>query len=317
MPRRYTTKRRTSLLPPHRLLIVSDGKPGHVNQAIAFCRHLGYPYDVVEVAYRPRWRKSLTYPADRLRIYSARIFTVAGAVSGIYRAVVSAGSATYYPNRTLARRLGAKAVAIMLPKGYRLDFDLIVAPRHDHPPAREGIIEVPINLTFMEPRGLLTPLPDSGYISFIIGGDSPHGKLDAMLLKHHIDRIREQFPGYRAWMTTSRRTPLVIEQMLRQYDFDQAYYYSEAPVNPLADFLRHSEYVFLTGDSSSMISEAVSFGTACVEVLPLAEKTSPGNKIDELIGTLAAAGCLHVYDGGIGTADKKIDLAACLRGVKL
>jgi hypothetical protein len=37
--------------------------------------------------------------------------------------VVSAGSETYYANKVLARRHGVPSVAIMLPRGYRLNFD--------------------------------------------------------------------------------------------------------------------------------------------------------------------------------------------------
>ena len=121
------------LLNDSRLLILSDGKPGHVNQSIAFARHLGCEYDLVPVRFKRRLYKGLSYLADRFGYYSTNLFN-AERLSQRYAAVVSAGSETYYANRTLARQLGCKAIAIMLPQGYRLDFDLIVAQQHDEPP---------------------------------------------------------------------------------------------------------------------------------------------------------------------------------------
>ena len=36
-------------------------------------------------------------------------------------------------NKAVARRLGIPSVAVMLPRGYRFDFDLIIAQAHDDP----------------------------------------------------------------------------------------------------------------------------------------------------------------------------------------
>ena len=294
-----------------RLLILSDGKPGHVNQSIAFARHLGWQYDLLRVAFKRRVFKGLSYAADRLGIHAPALFT-ADVPAKKYVAVVSAGSDTYYANRTLAEQLGCKAVAIMLPKGYRLGFDLIVAQQHDDPPRRDTIIRVPINLTYVEPTGLVLPQPGHRYVALVIGGDSAHGKLDAGHLEKQISRVFELFPEHKVWMTTSRRTPTGVENMLRRYRFEQAVYYSQNPVNPIPDYLQHSEYVFLTADSSSMISEAVSFGHSCVEVLPLAERWPENSKFSKLLTALAEAQCLHVFDGSCAACRTKISLAEIL-----
>ena len=51
-------------------LILSDGKPGHVNQSIAFARLLGLDYEVREVSFRNRFCKGLSYLFDRVGIYT-------------------------------------------------------------------------------------------------------------------------------------------------------------------------------------------------------------------------------------------------------
>ncbi len=58
-----------------RLLILSDGKPGHVNQSIAFARHLGCDYDVCQVRFKSRWAKGLSYFFDRCGLLICCLFT--------------------------------------------------------------------------------------------------------------------------------------------------------------------------------------------------------------------------------------------------
>ncbi len=295
-----------------RLLILSDGKPGHVNQSIAFARHLDLDYDISPVAFKWRGGKALSYLFSQAHIYISALFA-SEINSGCYAAVVSAGSGTYYANRTLARQLQCKSVAIMLPNGYPLDFDLIVAQQHDNPPVQSNIITIPINLTYVEPQGLVTPQPGEKYISLIIGGDSHHARMDVELLKSQLNNIFSLFPDHSVWLTTSRRTSPEVEVMLRQFQYDRAVYYSQETINPIADFLQHSDYVFLTADSSSMISEAVSFGKSCVEVLPMTERQLIAGKINQLIRILVQQGCLAIFDGSVSAKNKKISLNDVLK----
>jgi len=299
-----------------KLLILSDGKPGHVNQSIAFAKHLGLDFELCEVTFRHPFFKALSYLLDRCHLKAFWLFEQEPFLSP-FRAVVSAGSNTYYANRVLAKKLGIPSVAIMLPRGYCLDFDLIVAQNHDKPPQRSNIIQVPINLSWLEPQGLVKPEDDKRYISLVVGGDGTQGKLDAVLLQRQVNNIFSLFPDHGIWLTTSRRTSAGIEAMLRKYSFDRAFFYSDEPINPIPDFLKHSEYVFITADSSSMISEAVSFGHSCVEILLLSDNKRVIGKFGFLLCELENLGCLHLFDGEIGKAQKKIDLGRFFRGVGL
>lgn len=299
-----------------RLLILSDGKPGHVNQSIAFARHLGYEYDLSLTGFKFRGAKALSYLLARWGFYSAFLFNTEITL-GDYTAVVSAGSGTYYANRTLAKSLACKSVAIMLPEGYRLDFDLIIAQQHDNPPLRNHIISIPINLTYIEPQGVVVPQPGEKYIALIIGGDSQKNRMDAALLRQQVAKIFELFPEHKVWLTTSRRTPEAVEQMLQEFQYERAVYYSQEPINPIPDYLQYSEYVFLTADSSSMISEAVSFGKSCVEVLPLAGDLPEHSKFSRLLGMLEENNQLHLFDQHVGHASIKINLTDIFSEVQL
>ena len=69
--------------------------------------------------------------------------------------VVGAGSTTSYATKVFAKKMHAKSVVMMLPRGYRYDFDIIFAQIHDNPPKQENIIEIPANFSYVEPKGYL------------------------------------------------------------------------------------------------------------------------------------------------------------------
>ena len=296
------------------LLILSDGKPGHLNQSLAFARLLGYRWQVRPVAFKNRACKALAYVADRLHLRLPALFHLDGEVPAGC-AVVSAGSETYYANKVLSRKLRVPAVAIMLPRGYRYDFDLIVAQQHDRPPRQSNILALPVNLSCAEPQGLVTRYGERPCVGLIVGGPSRHFDMEPERLREQVERVFALFPEADLLLTTSRRTPAAVEAFLEQLPFRYAVIYSKEPVNPIPDFLAICDYVFVTEDSTSMISEAVSTGHASVEVLPL-KATAARNKVGAMVAALAGRGCLHRFDGSLGDCHRKLDLAAELAKVR-
>jgi mitochondrial fission protein ELM1 len=301
----------TCLLKDKTVLILSDSKPGHVNQSIAFARLLNIPCEIRRVGFKNRLCKALSYLCDRLGLYSPMLFT-GDALTGDFGAVVSAGSETYYANRVLSRTLAARSVAIMLPKGYRYAFDLIIAQQHDHPPERVNILNLPVNLSWPEPQGFVERIDDRPCVALMIGGASRHFQMDAGQVQNQLEKIYSLFPGADFLATTSRRTPADVEALIEEGPFRYKVIASRENVNPFADFLAISDYVFVTEDSTSMISEAVCFGTANVEVLPLARQ-SRNNKLQLMTDFLASEGYLHLFDGFYGNSHRKLDLGPILR----
>ncbi|MBW6510040.1 MAG: mitochondrial fission ELM1 family protein [Desulfuromonadales bacterium] len=297
-----------------RALILSDGKPGHRNQAIALARHLGLSFDTVEVHFRRRLSKAISYLLDHLYIYCSCLYSLSSSIDADYCVLIAAGSESYYAAKTIGRAYDIPVVAVMLPKGYRYtDFELIFAQNHDLPPQRDNILTLPINLTYVDPQGHLVGQQGQHYVAFIIGGDSPHGVLDSQQLIMQIENVIADLSEHKFWLTTSRRTSKEVEKCLKNITFDHAIYYSDSQVNPIADFLKFSDYVFITADSTSMISEAVSYGQANVEVLPLRGSNSSKTKADKLISALALNSCLHIYDGQVGKANAKIDIGNIIK----
>ena len=303
-------------------LIVSDGKPGHFNQSIALCKHLGLEYKITEVAYKSRLHKALSYLLDHLGIYVESLYSDSSfkfQVSGL-DLIVSTGSTTYYANKLLAKKLKLPNVAILHPKGYRLDFSHIFCPFYDHPPKRENITELPLNLCaadesfFSEKtaefQGKRTPQKPA--IGIIIGGPNAVSDIDPEQIRKQMEQIFALTDGMERWVTTSRRTPPEVEKIIEGFPFDYKLINSRDDYNPIPAFIQLCDRLFVTSDSASMVSECASFGTAKVEVLMNRQLKTP-NKFEELIQGLEKRNAVHLFEGTLGDADTKIDLSELLR----
>jgi KDO2-lipid IV(A) lauroyltransferase len=150
--------------PARRVVVLSDGKRGHVKQSLAVVRAMtqvreGVAHEVLEVRYRrfgrplamalawlaPGWgasrglRWTLTAPAWR---------QIGAAYADV---VVSTGSSTAPINRLLTRRLRAKSVVVMTPAPLPATaFDLSFIPAHDRPPRHPRVIETPGALSLID-----------------------------------------------------------------------------------------------------------------------------------------------------------------------
>ncbi len=300
-----------------RALIFSDGKPGHRNQAIALARHLNLSFDTVEVHFRQRLAKMVSYPLDHLHLYCPGLFSLSSSIDGVYCVLIAAGSESYYAAKTIGRARDIPVMAVMLPRGYRYaDFKLIVAPEHDTPPRLSNILTIPVNPCWVEPAGLVQLPSGERLVSLVIGGSNQVYDIDPESLREIIEDIFQTFQSFQIMVATSRRTSKDVDDMLRAFPFKRRFLYSEDPANPIPDFLALSKYVFLTADSTSMISEAVSFGTACVEVIPLTTRRFPG-KFFRLTARLQELGCLHIFDGTLGEARNKVKIGDYLEGIRL
>ena len=297
-----------------KLLIVTDGKAGHENQSKAFCSALGFDYDCVRVRYPSRLHKGLSYLADRLGLLTDRLFE-AERTDGYYAAVVCTGSTAFYPGKVTARRRGIPVAAVLFPGGYRLDFDCILAPGFDQPPQHPNIVRVPVNLTstsaaFYE-AGVAAfrqrHTPRGPAVAVIVGGPNAIASLTPGRMKVELDRLFAATEGRERWVTTSRRTPPEVEALIDGYPFDYKLIYSRDTFNPIPAFVSLCETLFVTADSTGMLSEAVTRGSASVEVLM--NLTSDSSKFARFIRGLEAEGSAHVFDGTLGEARRKIDLA--------
>ena len=290
-----------------RVLILTDGKAGHENQSKAFARALGCDFDLIEIRFKSKFHKALSYVFDRFGIRTLSLLSVPASSPGVsYRAVLGTGSGTFYAAKAMAKKLGVKCGVVLYPRGYDIaSFDCVLAPAFDRPEAAANVIEIPANLVandeaFYEKgvaafRERTTVVPE---IAVIVGGPNKCSTMTADWMRMQLDEIFRA-PGAKA-VTTSRRTPPEVEAVIESYPWDYKLLYSKDHFNPIPAFVKLAKRLYVTAESTGMLSESCTFGAA--EVVAL-DNLNPGpHKFRRFVEDLRAAGYV---DG-----NRKVDLSA-------
>jgi len=239
---------------------------------------------------------------------------VATAQGGLRLFTVSTGTPPATLSLVLARMLGAESVVNMTPSLLpRRHFSLSIVPAHDLPAGEAvppGVVVTRLALGYHDAAAaefmagqlcLERQLERDGrYWGVAIGGPSAacpwagDRVLDELAALHGLARGE----GAQLLVTTSRRTPPHCLGWLRSHYLasPQVPYFlnaAEDPFNPLPALYELCERIFVTGDSYSMICEAVHAGHRPV-VLRTRVGGVPG-KLGRALAALAEAG-LAVYD---------------------
>ena len=320
----------------HKVLILTDGKAGHENQSKAFARALGCEFDLVEIHFKSAFHKAPSYFFDRFGIHTLSLFAnwprqarpsredeerEGRACRGHdYAAVLGTGSGTFYAAKSLARKLGVKCGVVLYPRGYRIaSFDCVLAPAFDRPAPAPNVITIPVNLVASDEafyaagteafRARYTPSGKPA-VAVIVGGPNKCSTLSADWMRTQLDQIfatykppssKLQAPSstHEIWVTTSRRTPPEVEAVVDSFPFDYKLLYSKDRFNPIPAFVKLARTLYVTAESTGMISESCTFGTAEVRVL---DNLKPGpHKFRRFVEDLAR--------GGYVDGTRKVDLS--------
>lgn len=290
-----------------KLLVLTDGKAGHENQSRAFARALGLPFDVATVRFKSRLHKILSYALSWMGIYSVRMFD-ADCGEG-YSAVIGTGSGVFYAAKTLANKNGATCGVVLYPRGYDIRaFDCVLSPAFDRPRKAANVIEIPANLVandgefyacgVREFEKRHTGRTGRPAVAVVIGGPNKCSSMSPEWMRGELERIFRENAGGEFWVTTSRRTPADVENVVDSFPWDYKLIYSRDRFNPIPAFVALSDVLYVTAESTGMISEACTFGSAQVNVI---DNLNPGrHKFRRFIEMLS--------EGGFIGGRKKVDL---------
>ncbi|MBQ9693358.1 MAG: mitochondrial fission ELM1 family protein [Kiritimatiellae bacterium] len=309
-------------------LILSDGKPGHENQSKALAEGLGFSFQIQSCVYPNKLKKTFSYLCDRVGI-TPDLTGILPEVSQRIEAepptvVIGAGSNTFYSLKLIRRKFNIPCIAILTPSGYSLDgFDVILAPAFDNPPLRDNVIVIPTNLTPARPdfyreqtQAFLeryTPQKKRA-VGVIIGGKNPIADVTAPWLQQQLTQLFDATPDCEHWVTTSRRTSPEADAIIDSFPFDYKLIFSRERFNPIPAFVTQCDYLFVTAESTGMLSEAVAVGSANVEVLDNLSVTT--GKFARFVQQLCEEHYAHRFDGTLGSACRKVDLVPILGRVQ-
>lgn len=259
---------------PRHIRVLSDGRPGHLNQSLGLAEALAR-------------RTGATI--ETLRLPDAggpplRWWTALHAAGPKPDLLIGAGHKTHLALWLAARKLRAKSVVIMKPTWPAFLFDLCLVPAHD-------LSQTPASPRVVPIRGALNRIPEQlppkqlrGLI--LLGGPSrSHGWAGEAL----IDCLREVCaarPELQWFAADSRRTPAGFLTAVVQAGVPvQPLPRETTPTSTLMDHLLLAQEVWVTADSISMVFEAVTTG-ARVGLLPApvhAPNSGPVRGLDALV----------------------------------
>ena len=276
------------------ILILSDGKPGHLKQAKALLsllseESLQIRSKIIEVKYK-NWfgrvfadvvaffvgRNCLSCWICLINLVDKRTWQEMDRTYADI--VISAGSFIAPVNKLVSSYLGAKSVTILRPNIPLRKFDLAIIPEHDriqndNAVMIKGALFYPNNIEgkAKECREFFNLNKDKK-ISFFLGGPIVEREEFAKNLKLFIPKLKEFSlkEGYKILISTSRRTTQEAEEYLEKELKDFANLKALVIANKnnydfvFEGFGGLADIVFVSSESISMVSEIASLQKPCV-----------------------------------------------------
>ncbi len=303
--------RRWKSTPDRSVLVLSDGKTGHLNQSLAVLEAIKeerasqgalpeqFHSKIVEIRFRSKFREN--FLKGVCLVFQGRVPFKAwflrrvldkkclGEILAAYAdVVVSCGSSILGVNLLAKNENEAKSVVVMKPSFSARCFDAVIAPRHDKmKPARNVFVtdRAPSLITgeFLaaEAEKLSKELDlarSSRKIGFLVGGDTDKLKFSRDAFEGVLRGLERFSAETRSVFlaTSSRRTPSWADELLKK-TFEKN---RQCPLlvianesnreGAVAGILGLSDVLVVSGESISMVSEAVSSGKPVVVFKPWA-----------------------------------------------
>ncbi len=298
--------------------VLTDDRPGNVSQSIGVARALGLPFEEIALTYH--WKAGLP---NRV-IGPGLLGLTADCAEALRqrfaekppRLVIAAGRRTApvalwirAQRRKQKRRI--RLVQLMHPQLSPGTFDLLVLPAHDQPRGGRHVLEVQTPPHKLSKAALqqaheqweerFAPLKPP-YITVVVGGNTTYGRFGEAAATHlgeGLERAAKAMQGAPSFLvTTSRRTAPEASAALRHALTRPCHYFDwgsdGGAENPYLGMLAMADYVVVTGDSMSMIAEAVYTG-APVYIATEGDQISPKHR--RLHEALFDAGVARPFEG--------------------
>lgn len=268
--------------------VLEDPRAGTAAQALGIAERLGAPFRRVPLRFGPLARLPWPWP------------TLAGLADRSEFAppwpslVISAGRRSAPISRWLRRR-GARTVHAMRPGFGARDFDLLALGAHDHPPPAPNVLVIQGAAHRLTPRALASApatFPDFAalprpIVTLLLGGPVRGEGMEPAVGT----RIAQQAAalGASLLVTASRRTGAAATGAVAEAlkDFPHVLYpWGGSGANPYLAMLAMADLLVVTGDSISMLSEALMTEAPIL----VADPGGLGPRHQAMTGSLIAAG---------------------------
>lgn len=275
--------------------IITEGIAGTENQCIGVAEKIGFPYEIKRIQLKQPWRTLSPY------LGFENSYTFCPSLSPPWPDIlITSGRKSVAAARYIKRRSPCKtfSVHIQNPKISSRNFDLVAVPRHDDYNGDNVIV------TDASPNKITGEILERSKDSFdfsthqspriavLIGGKSNAYSMDKEMtetLARDISRLEGSL-----LITCSRRTGEENTHILKKtLDNGHNFFWDGTGDNPYFSMLAQADYILVTSDSASMISESCTTGKP-VFMIPL---EGGAKRINRLHSRLLSSGKMKLFNG--------------------
>ena len=245
-------------------LLLTEGMHGMISQVEGLAKALDLDFIHEKIELNNFWK--LIPP----KITPTKSFVFKNNIEHEFNIVISCGRKSVIPSIYLKKKFKEKIVNIHIqdPKVSLTNFDFVVAPEHDgligkNVISTKGAIhylrenELDENISYLKPK-----IKKEKIVTLVVGGPNKYYDYKLSLVEEIFSKIKQNFINndYQLIFIPSMRTPKnVIDQAKNYFDNDQIII-TEIDKKAYLSSLRLADYIVVTCDSTSMISEAAITG---------------------------------------------------------
>ena len=272
-------------------ILLTEGMHGMISQVEGLAKALDLEFIHEKIELSKFWK--IIPP----KLTPVQDFVFKNKIDKKFNIVISCGRKSVIPSICLKKKYKNKIVNIHIqdPKVSLNNFDFIVAPDHDglkgeNVISSKGAIhylredELNENVNYLKPQIIKKKV-----VSFIIGGPNKYYNYDKKIINEIFSKIKTNFidKDFQLILIPSMRTPKDIVQLAKDYFDKNQIIIDEVDKKAYLSSLKLAEYIVVTCDSTSMISEAAMTGKPIyVAQMPPTKKNDRFNKFFELFKSL-------------------------------
>ena len=272
-------------------LLLSEGMHGMISQVEGLAKALDLDFIHEKIELNNFWK--LIPP----KITPVQNFVFKNKIEEKFDIVISCGRKSVIPSIFLKKKFGKKIMNIHIqdPKVSLDNFDFVVIPEHDGLNGKnvlnsKGAIhylrkeELDQNINYLKSK-----INKEKVVTLIVGGPNRYYDYKEKNIKEIYNKINENFinKGFQLIFIPSMRTPKRIIDLAKSYFDDNQIIITEIDKKAYLSSLKLSDYIVVTCDSTSMISESAITGKPIyVAQMPSIKENKRFEKFFELFKSL-------------------------------
>ena len=272
-------------------ILLTEGMHGMISQVEGLAKALDLDFIHEKIELNNFWE--LIPP----KITPIQKFVFKNNIQNNFDIVISCGRKSVIPSIYLKKKFKNKIMNIHIqdPKVSLDNFDFIVVPEHDDLRGKnvlttKGAIHYLRNNELSENENYLKPkINKEKLITLIVGGPNKYYDYNDKTIDEIFLKIKDNFinKGYQLIFIPSMRTPQNVINKAKNYFSENQIIINNVDKKAYLSSLKLSDYIVVTCDSTSMISEAAMTGKPIyVAQMPPTKKNDRFNKFFELFKSL-------------------------------